>query len=77
MPSHAASRIAINLDRGIREKGWTNRQVGDAIGKTEHQVWRWRHAKNTPSLETLMALAELLFDGNVAEFHADGSEAAA
>lgn len=75
VPSQATSQtretIAANLDRAISAKGWTNRFVGEAIGKTEHQVWRWRRAKHDPSLDTLAALANLLFEGDIARFYDD------
>jgi len=70
------SRIAVNLDRGIAARGMTNRAVGDAIGATEHQVWRWRRGKHLPSTITLQRLADVLFDGNAREFYADDERAA-
>lgn len=80
MPSQATSHlkpiIAANLDRGIASKQMTNRAVGDAVGATEHQVWRWRKGRHTPSLETLVSLANLLFDGDLNEFYADAEQAA-
>lgn len=78
MPSQEASQaqatVAANIDRGITAKGWTNRKVGDAIGRTEHQVWRWRRGRNYPSLDVLVALAGVLFDGDMSEFHAEVRE---
>lgn len=70
-PSPIKALIAANLDRAITARGMTNRQVGEAIGKTEHQVWRWRRGKFMPEERTLMALAELLADGRVAAFYED------
>lgn len=69
--SHLKATIAANLDRGITAKRLTNREVGLHIGKSEMQVWKWRRARHTPSLESLVALAALLFDGNVSEFYVD------
>lgn len=43
----------------------TNRQVGDAIGTTEHQVWRWRRGRVRPNDENLAALAHVLADGDM------------
>lgn len=67
--------VAANIDRGIVAKGLTNRAVGDKIGKTEHQVWRWRKGHHSPSLEALASLADVLFAGDLTEFyvnHKDG-----
>jgi transcriptional regulator with XRE-family HTH domain len=73
MPSQVASQvrasIAFNIDRAIDAKGLTNREVGEAIGSTEHQVWRWRRGRHTPSIESLTALARLLLDGDLAAFY--------
>lgn len=52
--------VAANLDVAIHASGRTNRNVGEAIGSTEHQVWRWRKGKVSPSTENLIALAETL-----------------
>lgn len=77
--SQATSRalVAANLDRAIRERGWTNRQLGERIGSTEHQVWRWRHAKHMPSIESLVALAEVLFEGDLSALFVDAERDAA
>lgn len=73
MPSQATSQvkatIASNLDRAISEKDLTNRAVGEAIGATEHQVWRWRRGIHTPSLDSLTALARELFEGDITRFY--------
>jgi transcriptional regulator with XRE-family HTH domain len=71
------SLIAYNIDRGIRAKGLTNRGVGDAIGRTEHQVWRWRHGKHMPSVAVRTDLAAVLFEGDMTELYADNEERAA
>lgn len=68
VPSQATSLskiIAANLDGLISAKGLTNRQVADAVGSTEHQVWRWRRGKVTPNDENLAALAAALADGDL------------
>jgi transcriptional regulator with XRE-family HTH domain len=54
----------------------TNRAVGEAIGSTEHQVWRWRAGRVTPSTDNLAALANVLFDGDITELYADQPAAA-
>lgn len=73
MPSPASSPlkpvIAANIDRAIREAGKTNRQVGDAIGATEHQVWRWRQGINEPIGKYKVALAGELFGGDIAALY--------
>ena len=68
--------MAANIDRGIRLRQMTNRAVGEAIGSTEHQVWRWRAGRVTPSTDNLAALANILFDGDMAELYADEPAAA-
>ena len=67
--SHLRAIVAANLDRAIAERGMTNRALGEKIGKTEHQVWRWRDGRHMPSLGTLTALADELFDGDVSRFY--------
>lgn len=74
--SQARATIAANINRGIEQKGCSNREVGDLIGKTEHQVWRWRRGKNMPSLEVQVELARVLFDGDMGELYADVKAAA-
>lgn len=73
VPSQATSQlrttVAFNIDRAITAKGLTNRAVAEAIGKTEHQVWRWRRGKVMPEEETLLALAAVLVNGRFAEFY--------
>jgi transcriptional regulator with XRE-family HTH domain len=67
--AHIRATVAVNLDAAIDTKGLTNRALGEKIGSTEHQVWRWRHGKHMPSIETLAALADELFDGDVSRFY--------
>lgn len=75
MPSPASSPlkpvIAANIDRAIKEAGRTNREVGDAIGATEHQVWRWRQGINEPTGTYKVALAAELFGGDIAALYAE------
>lgn len=74
MPSPVGSPtkplVAANLDRAIREAGKTNREIGDAVGATEHAVWRWRNGRTEPSGRYIAALAELLFGGDVSALYA-------
>lgn len=67
--SPGAALVGANLDREIAARGLTNRAVGDMIGATEHQVWRWRRARVEPSTRYAMALAAVLFDGDVAALY--------
>lgn len=68
MPSPATSPdgkalkqlVAENIDRAITSAGRTNRSVAEQIGSTEHQVWRWRRGKVSPSDPNLLALAAAL-----------------
>jgi hypothetical protein len=74
MPSPAdsptAALVASNLDRAIKVAGRTNRDVGEAIGATEHQVWRWRNGRNVPSDDYAVALASELFAGDLSALYA-------
>lgn len=63
--------IAANLDKAITAAGQTNRQIGEAIGATEHQVWRWRRGVVKPSAKYLAALVHLLFADNLAAIYVD------
>lgn len=68
MPSQATGLsgiIAGNIDALIRARDMTNRQVGDAIGTTEHQVWRWRKGRVRPNDDNLAALATVLAGGDI------------
>lgn len=67
----------MNMDRAIKAQGKTNRQVGDAIGATEHQVWRWRMGLHEPSVAYRVGLAAELFDGDIAALYADEPKQAA
>lgn len=73
MPSPASSPlksiIAANINRAIADAGRTNRDVGDAIGATEHQVWRWRTGVNEPTGAYKVALASELFGGDIAALY--------
>lgn len=64
------------MDRAIRVSGRTNRDVGDAIGATEHQVWRWRHGRSVPRDDYALALAAELFDGDLSALYARHEDAA-
>jgi transcriptional regulator with XRE-family HTH domain len=74
MPSQPSSplraAVAANIDRAIVAAGLTNRAVGESIGATEHQVWRWRRGRTRPSQRYAVALADVLFDGNVGALYA-------
>ncbi len=80
VPSQPTSQlralIAANLDQAIAAKELTNRQVADAIGSTEHQVWRWRRGHVKPLDETLAALGSVL-ERDLAWFYVDHQAAAA
>lgn len=74
VPSQVPSQAASNLDRAIRARHLTNRQVAESIGTTELEVWRWRHAKHAPSARYRAALAQLLFDGDMHALDASDPE---
>lgn len=75
MPSPTSSptkqKIARNIDLAISRAGRTNREVGDAIGATEHQVWRWRTGVNEPTGDYKVALAGELFGGDIGLLYAE------
>lgn len=74
--SHLKRTVAANIDRGIRRHKLTNRALGEMIGKTEHQVWRWRTGRHMPEPDSLAALANALFDGRIGELYVDEKAAA-
>lgn len=80
VPSQATSQlratVAANLDFAITSKGMTNRAVAEAIGSTEHQVWRWRRGRVKPSDITLAGLADAL-DRDLAWFYIEREDVAA
>jgi transcriptional regulator with XRE-family HTH domain len=80
MPRPASSPvkllIAANLDRAIKEADKTNREIGESVGVTEHAVWRWRNGRTEPSSRYIAALADVLFEGDIAALYAP-TEAAA
>jgi transcriptional regulator with XRE-family HTH domain len=64
MPSqtteHLRATIAANIDAAIVESGMTNREVGEAMGASETQVWKWRKGKTGIGQTNLVKLAEAL-----------------
>lgn len=76
-PTGLAAIIARNIDSLIRAGEMTNREVGDRIGTTEHQVWRWRKGRVRPNDENLAALAGVLADGDLTALLIDNAKEAA
>jgi transcriptional regulator with XRE-family HTH domain len=80
VPSQAPNQIkalfAANLDQAISsaDPSLTNHAVAQKIGSTESQVWRWRRGRHMPSLETIAALADLFFDGDISQFYVEPDE---
>jgi transcriptional regulator with XRE-family HTH domain len=74
---HLKARVAMNIDVAIRARKLTNRAVAEAIGSTEHQVWRWRRGRVTPGPANIAALATLLADGDASVLYAEPAQAAA
>lgn len=66
-----------NLRTARRTRGWTQRQVGEAIGVTNRDVSRWESGKVEPGRRYRHLLADLLFDGDLSAMYAKPSEAAA
>lgn len=52
--------IAANIDAAVKASGKTNRQVGEAMGASETQVWKWRKGKHGISQDNLVRLAHVL-----------------
>lgn len=69
--------IASNIDAAIIAVGKTNREIGESIGATEHQVWRWRRGVVKPSTKYLAALVHLLFADDFAAIYTDHQPKAA
>lgn len=63
--------IGANIDRAIRDSGLTNRQVGDRIGVAEGQVWRWRRGRVEPTGVHRIAVADVLFGGDLGAMYAE------
>lgn len=79
--SQVRGLIASNLDRAITDAGMTNREVAESIQTgvirpTGEQVWKWRRGRHMPSTDALVALADLLFDGDVSALYAQEEQAA-
>lgn len=64
MPSQATEQlratIAANIDAAVRDSGETNRAIGEAMGASETQVWKWRKGKHGISQDNLVRLAAVL-----------------
>lgn len=42
------------------EKGWTQKQLGDAIGVDSSQIAQWETGKRNPKIDALMKLGSAL-----------------
>lgn len=61
---HLATVVGDNLRRYAAERHLSQRDIADALGATPSQVSHWMAGKYEPR-KHLMALAELLTDGDV------------
>lgn len=68
--------IAANLVLGAAAKGLTQREVADAVGATPAQVSKWMNGHTEPRAY-LFKLADLLFDGRVADLYREPETKAA
>ena len=41
-------------------KGWTQQQLGEAIGVDKSQIHKWESGRRNPKLDAIMRLAEVL-----------------
>lgn len=57
---HLRATIAANIDAAVVESGKTNRAIGEAMGASETQVWKWRKGKHGISQDNLVRLAHVL-----------------
>ena len=69
--------VGENLRAARQGRGWTQKQVGEAIGVTNRDVSRWESGKVEPGRRYRHLLADLLFDGDLSAMYAEPSEAAA
>jgi len=58
-----------NVDRGMRAKGLTNRDVGKIMDRSEMEISRWRRGLHLPVPANQAALADILFDGDLGELY--------
>ena len=49
-----------NLKEYLKQKGYSQTQLGDRIGVTRQAISRWESGADTPSLERIAALARVL-----------------
>lgn len=70
---HLATTIArnIRLAREQHGEGLTQRDLARLLNVGEMTVSRWERGSHSPSERHLVALADLVTDGNVAAFYAE------
>ena len=74
MTSQATSQttpttVGPNLRAARDARGWTQRQVADAIGVTPADVSRWERGTVEPGRQYRLLLADLFFDGDVSALY--------
>lgn len=62
-------RVGENIRRARNAKNWTQRQLGEAIGTVGPDVSRWENGRIEPGPFYRQALANVLFDGDVAALY--------
>lgn len=65
----ATTPVGANLRAARNERGWTQKQVADAIGVAPADVSRWERGKVEPGIRNRFALADLFFGGDVADIY--------
>lgn len=80
MTSQAPNRLATIIGANIREarlaRKMTQAQLAAAIGVESMFISRWERGANTPADDRQYALADYLFDGDLAALYADPKVAA-
>lgn len=70
-------QVGANLRAARDRAGMTQRQVGDAVGAAGPDVSRWETGRVEPGAYFRQQLADLFFDGDVAELYRTPDEARA
>lgn len=61
MPKFAAmERVATNIKEALRERGWDQKDLADALGKDPSNISKTLRGKYSPSVETLEQIAIVL-----------------
>ncbi len=59
-PTHPAYRYDLRVKQLRKEKGWTQKELANQLGTSYAQLNKYESGLNTPPLDRLMLLAEVL-----------------